>query len=350
MITLVCTKCATTLSVDDGFAGGVCRCSKCGTIQTVPSQAAARSGLAGGVSGQSIYERRDRTNADGTSPDLQTLSDIVTSSGLGGSGMLGQGRHRGIGVATPVESTRWQIIAGASLAMLLVGAAAVLVWSRSMSGDADVRAESVQRPALGQPAGPALSGADPAEPTIANVPVGIAGPSFGPIALDRGGTVVYLVDRGAATQAYTAPLRASVLKSVRSLGENRKFQVRFWSAFGESPAFPSAPADASPANFAKLEAWMADITGGQATDAISSLDAALSLKPAEIVLVTGKAWQLDEGFASEAIVKLSESKGVRLHGVSLGAPSTSDALSRVVSRAGGQYAELSEGQLEALAR
>jgi hypothetical protein len=36
MISLTCTNCQTTLSIDDAFAGGVCRCQHCGTIQTVP--------------------------------------------------------------------------------------------------------------------------------------------------------------------------------------------------------------------------------------------------------------------------------------------------------------------------
>ena len=38
MIHLTCTKCQTALTLDDAFAGGVCRCQKCGAIQTVPSQ------------------------------------------------------------------------------------------------------------------------------------------------------------------------------------------------------------------------------------------------------------------------------------------------------------------------
>ena len=38
MIHLTCTKCQTALALDDAFAGGVCRCQKCGAIQTVPSQ------------------------------------------------------------------------------------------------------------------------------------------------------------------------------------------------------------------------------------------------------------------------------------------------------------------------
>jgi len=37
MISLTCTSCKRGLEIDDAFAGGVCRCQHCGTIQTVPA-------------------------------------------------------------------------------------------------------------------------------------------------------------------------------------------------------------------------------------------------------------------------------------------------------------------------
>lgn len=37
MISLTCTSCKRGLEIDDAFAGGVCRCQYCGTIQTVPA-------------------------------------------------------------------------------------------------------------------------------------------------------------------------------------------------------------------------------------------------------------------------------------------------------------------------
>jgi hypothetical protein len=37
MIRISCTSCKAVLTVDDAFAGGVCRCQHCGTIQVVPA-------------------------------------------------------------------------------------------------------------------------------------------------------------------------------------------------------------------------------------------------------------------------------------------------------------------------
>ena len=36
MIAIACTACKKVMTIDDAFAGGVCRCTNCGTIQTVP--------------------------------------------------------------------------------------------------------------------------------------------------------------------------------------------------------------------------------------------------------------------------------------------------------------------------
>ena len=34
MIRIACTNCKTVLSIDDAFAGGVCRCQHCGSFPT----------------------------------------------------------------------------------------------------------------------------------------------------------------------------------------------------------------------------------------------------------------------------------------------------------------------------
>jgi len=43
MINLSCPKCETELEIDDGFAGGICRCFDCGTLMTVPAKANGRA-------------------------------------------------------------------------------------------------------------------------------------------------------------------------------------------------------------------------------------------------------------------------------------------------------------------
>src|SRR4051794_14655149 len=83
MIRLTCTKCKATLEMDEAFAGGVCRCQYCGTIQTVPAHlkatAAAAPAAAAGPAG--MYPPPGG-GAAGPGTGLDELTDVVASSGL----------------------------------------------------------------------------------------------------------------------------------------------------------------------------------------------------------------------------------------------------------------------------
>jgi hypothetical protein len=316
MITLVCTKCSTILNVDDGFAGGVCRCSACGTIQTVPrkGEKPTKSGTPGAV----IYERASR---EAVSKELEALGEVVTSSGIAGSGILNQSARR---TPKPLPVGTW-IGVGLGAVVALIGAWLVL------------RTPSQATDALTTP-----TRAEPAKPQSTD------GPRFGSIKLDRPGTIIYLIDRGDATRPFTAPIQSAVVKSLASLGPTRRFQVRYWASNGDSPAFPLTPAEPTEFNRNKAAAWMNEIVGGQSTDAVASLDAALALKPSEIVLITGKAWQMDESFTNQAVVKLVGNP-VRVHVLSLGPKLDEDPLARLASKTGGTHLALTSNEIDQLA-
>lgn len=320
MISLACTKCSTVLNVDDGFAGGVCRCSACGTIQTVPrkGEKPAKSGAAGTV----IYER---SSPEAINTELDALGEVVTSSGIAGSGMLNRAGRR-----KRQESSSTGVWIGVGVGALLALGAAWMIWRPREAPDPMLQAA----PTITTPA---------AKPKSA----GITGPQLGPISLDRPGTIIYLIDRGDATRPFTAAIQSAVIKSLATLAPTRRFQVRYWSSNGESPAFPLTPGEPSEFNRNKAASWMNEVVGGQSTDPVSSLDAALALKPGEIVLVTGKAWQIDESFANGAVAKLAGNP-VRIHVISLGPKLDSDPLSRLSTKTGGTYLALSSDELDRL--
>lgn len=83
MITLTCTGCNTSLSLDEAFAGGVCRCQHCGTIQTVPARLKQQKPT------KTLYRNRHREAAFGSGTGLEQLTDVATSSGLS-SGLMNQ--------------------------------------------------------------------------------------------------------------------------------------------------------------------------------------------------------------------------------------------------------------------
>ena len=70
MIRITCTNCKAQLSIDEAFAGGVCRCQYCGTIQTVPKH--MKEGVAGapdeskkpGRTAKTLYRDKIRVGSD----------------------------------------------------------------------------------------------------------------------------------------------------------------------------------------------------------------------------------------------------------------------------------------------
>src|SRR6266704_2680911 len=92
MIQINCTNCKALLQIDDAFAGGVCRCRYCGTIQTVPTHLKNGNGdtaatpvaqAAAGKSSKTLYQKKTALDAGGGSgTGLDDLASIVASSGL----------------------------------------------------------------------------------------------------------------------------------------------------------------------------------------------------------------------------------------------------------------------------
>lgn len=81
MIQLECSNCKTMLSIDDAFAGGVCRCQFCGTIQTVPKPSAKAA--ADTSSPKALFKRKARIES-ALSPyndGLDKAADEMESSG-----------------------------------------------------------------------------------------------------------------------------------------------------------------------------------------------------------------------------------------------------------------------------
>ena len=78
-IMVQCHKCSTVLELDDGFRGGVCRCSRCGTLLQVPIEA----GHVASASRRASPEAGPSSTGRPAAPDSDS---IATGSGIG-SGM-----------------------------------------------------------------------------------------------------------------------------------------------------------------------------------------------------------------------------------------------------------------------
>src|SRR5204863_7887400 len=78
MIQLICTHCRAMLEMDDGFAGGACRCRHCGTIQTVPSRLKNKTATA--KASRTLYQSKPDPGVP--SSGLDRLADVVASRRL----------------------------------------------------------------------------------------------------------------------------------------------------------------------------------------------------------------------------------------------------------------------------
>src|SRR5947209_8626865 len=81
MIHLTCTNCQAELTMDDAFAGGVCRCQYCGTIQTVPSKS-----VAGATASSKALYQKAAASSESTAGGLADLDLGSSGSGLSSGG------------------------------------------------------------------------------------------------------------------------------------------------------------------------------------------------------------------------------------------------------------------------
>ena len=345
MISLTCTACQTKLSIDDAFAGGVCRCQHCGTIQTVPGKRPGSPRVSARPQ-KTLYQQRPRSEqAPGTG--LDELADAVaTSSGL---------RERVAPSAPappppqPIRAQQPEARKNPMMQPMLIGAGAavivvllVVIVMMSMRGDP---------PAT--PPAPAVSSAETNAPVrlsevdedrVALPPAGEA--TFCGVKLDVP-SVIYLLDRGSATQSSFGYLKEAAYRSIESLGADRKFQIIFWHN-GTEAAYPNLITYATKDNLTAIKRSAEDLAAFGQTDLRPSLERAITQQPGAVVIATAKGWELDDTFV-EMVLQVRGSSNVRIHTFNIGA-TPSAALKTVAEKCGGEYRDLSESDLQAFSQ
>jgi hypothetical protein len=179
-----------------------------------------------------------------------------------------------------------------------------------------------------------------AEPAVA--------PRFCDIALEHE-SVVYLLDRGSSTQAPFGSLKEATLKSIATLGQPRRFQIIFWDNGQDAGTFPAVLTHASEANLITARRQTEDVYAFGATDPGPAFAKAIAQRPAAIVIATGKGADLDDSFV-QMINETKKNVNVVIHTVAIGGSGQSTALKTVAESTGGQYRELSEGELSKFAQ
>ena len=308
MIQITCTNCRALLQIDDAFAGGVCRCRHCGTIQTVPKRLKGSSNGDGDVlsevaagagnASKTLWQKKG-VEAAGSGTGLDDLAGLVASSGLT-SGRLKKGGATRTVTLPPKKDNKTVVmlsVAGGVIALLL--GVIVFMAVRDRTGGKDPQADASPQGTVPVTGPDRDTGATPPTPNSGNPPVAplpakITGPAFLGQPLNER-SVVYVLDRGSstATEQRLESLKLAVMSSVRSLGPQRKFAVMFWRI--EQQKVLSYPAEglkeATPQNIAELQKFLDEVYSfGQTHLGNTLLEKVLKTGTEAVVLVPVKAF------------------------------------------------------------
>lgn len=299
-IKIHCKRCSRRISIDEAFAGGVCRCPYCKTINNVPGQFGARA----------VQQRPDAPPAGATSGPR-----VAMRAGAAGQDEIPVADRMVFqGVAT-------LILMVMLLAMVVVGV--VLVFSSRGGGNGngganDHTADRVQPP--------------PPNPFVTGQPRTVASG----VAFET--PVAYCIDAGGSMRGvyYYAVLMTAA--SVDSLTRDDAFRV-FLAEEGSTQIISQDIAGL--VNGKEIERIAGDIIPTGVGDTVDALEEAMNFEPATIVLFARKTVDAPQ------LVAWARRQGVVIITVSLdGNEAIDESLADLADKTDGQSLSFSAGQLE----
>jgi hypothetical protein len=348
MITVNCSQCKAALEMDDAFAGGVCRCHYCGTIQAVPANArrvAAAPAVPPRGNGAAPHAPA-APRGDG----LDALADAVASTGLSRGAL--RAAPTAVPVAQPVDYARppkkssllLPLLIVLAVVLLLMGIAGFFFVARTVTTTARVVTPAplpVPTPVPGPapspgvvtppPAGDSGGGPGEAPPVVAP-----KSPHFCGIDLSGAASVVYVLDRGNSTAELFDTLKEATYRSLESLKPGTKFQIIFWDNVDAPAAYPAdGMAPVSKQEIEAARSAFADLIASGRATANTALQRAAKSEPAAIVLVTGKAYEMDDSLVQT--VQESVKGGTKVHTVALKSDDGDTVLKQVADKTHGQF-------------
>jgi hypothetical protein len=366
--------------MDDAFAGGVCRCQYCGTIQTVPSNLKGSAAAGTVTAGKSLYQGTSASNTAGGAyqgaTGLYDLDDAVASSGLS-SGTFRKppaaaNAPPAIQPAPPRSNRMFLLIGAAAIVAILLGVVAWMVLGTSTPQQANPNPSNptAPTPAPATPKSPAPApgpqvvvskppvpsvpamvpsapAAVPSAPAVVApaAPVLPAGPHFLAVPI-KGNKVVYVIDRGDSIKPIFDGVKEATFKSIESLGPNRQFAIVFWGPPRERNmrqwSFPDkGVAPATPQQVQSCRDKFANLDTASTTDVTSAIRQAYSLKPDMIFLMTAKGSGLEDRFGRSIDSAGRNYPGVNIYTIDLANGAGQKVLEPIANKSHGTYTSLS---------
>jgi hypothetical protein len=341
MIAITCTNCKADLMIDDAFAGGVCRCQYCGTIQTVPAKSkASASPMAtpkpvAANAQKALFQNQSRVRQAAASAPGTGLDDIasaVASSGLSDSGLtnsrLGTAKADAKARATKPKSPLLLILIGSGVLIVLLLVVLIVV--------------------LASGHGSSKGGGSDGTADTGNTGTA-SGSNFCGIPLHMG-SVIFVLDRGNSLSNDFDTLKAVTFNTLDQLGPARKFQVILWDNDSGPAEYPAGQMkDATNGATSEARRYFQDTIATGRSHLSGALKEAASRGPQEIVIATGKgAFELDD--EDVAVLRSLIGKNIRVDAIQIQtSPSPIPELQEVSRATGGQFRVVSPSDLRNLA-
>lgn len=352
MIQINCTNCKALLQIDDAFAGGVCRCRYCGTIQTVPKHLRDSNGdgsgvmavAAGAKAPKTLYQKKSASTDPGSGTGLDDLANIVASSGLSSKRLQRSAAAAAIpAVVMAPKSSNAALLLGAAGGVVSVVLGIIIFQAVTKPTSTDNKTVAQKPATIPNPVEVRGKGPDNSKIALKWKPPAFLGHPIG----DK--SIVYVIDRGQASSNKLDAMKLAVVQSLRSLGPQKKFQVIFWEVDKQIVAYPKdGMVNATPENIAACSKAMDEVIAQGQSSATASMEKAFKANPEGICLVAAKTF-LPDNFASEILKKKGSSKA-RVYTFSLAQPEAAPALQKVSSDTKGFYKDISPSDLSAAGR
>lgn len=321
-----CTKCEKKISIDEAFAGGVCRCPYCKELVVVPGQSSAASSA-----------RPDAPASRADAPGRPDAPPPIGDSAAAGQAPelaeapAGHAHQQHIPMAKPVKV----------MGLVAVGLAVVLIAAVIAVVVILVKQKDSTQPSAAGPE-PTKSGAGATADPFKS-PVGKAGKATGPMMVDMPLTapVLYCLDTSGSMRNVFDSAASMVEQSLGSLKDG-KFNILLITEAGETPLDKDWLT--YEANKEKVNEFLGevDVRGSSMFD--ETLEAAIARKPATLVLLAAKA-PGDEAHAR--IVAKAKESGVKIVCIALHSmDSENNKLKALAESAGGECRDYTPAALQ----
>ncbi|MEX0777116.1 MAG: hypothetical protein WD042_15535 [Phycisphaeraceae bacterium] len=330
VIELECPTCKELLELDAGFAGGVCRCSNCGTLMTVPANPAveraeslARPDSPGGRPGSPT----SRAAARPTAAQAEVVTPADTGSGLASSGtqtfVTASGKTVRLKLAhVPTAGKRKRAVIRATTVVVFVGIMLLVVVLCIVLAAVVMKAGQPQRDVL---TGEIRVGVDPAHNLLTDA-------GFLGLPLEAGKTTILAIDASALDRQWLAPMKDYVAQALARAPSNARLQVIMLTDLGMR-VWPAKPKPLATDDHEALRKFLAPIPAMGFADPVAGVAEALAASPDHLILVTGQV--LEQRQIDNISLQLDKHSTTRLDIVLFGVHKPE--IQKLTSDTGGQY-------------